>query len=152
MGSDYWFSLRGLSVLTSGTVWKCCSPYSLFRMMKARLPCLSCILKTVMTKFPILLKTAKKTKHPQTPPIKPLRPYEEMVGWRKFWRCWLSASRPSGSGFCSMRCTISAMRRLGGGAVAPRPQSMRALRVFKKSFSNFSADRLDDYPGMMATR
>ena len=34
-----------------------------------------------MTKFPILLKTAKKTKHPQTPPIKPLRPYEEMVGW-----------------------------------------------------------------------
>ena len=34
-----------------------------------------------MTKFPILVKTSKKTKHPQVPPIRPLRPYEAMVGW-----------------------------------------------------------------------
>lgn len=38
-------------------------------------------MNATMTKFPILVKTARKTKHPQTPPIKPLRPYEEMVGW-----------------------------------------------------------------------
>lgn len=34
-----------------------------------------------MTKFPILVKTSQKVKHPQVPPIRPLRPYEEMVGW-----------------------------------------------------------------------
>ena len=34
-----------------------------------------------MTKFPILVKTAQKVKHPIIPPIMPLRPYEEMVGW-----------------------------------------------------------------------
>ena len=72
--------------------------------------------------------------------------------WMKFWRCWPSVRLPSGSGFCSMRCTISAMRRLGGCAAAPRPQSMRASRAFGKSFSNFSADHPDDHPGMMATR
>ena len=33
-----------------------------------------------MTKFPILVKTAQKVKHPIIPPIMPLRPYEEMVG------------------------------------------------------------------------
>lgn len=34
-----------------------------------------------MTKFPILVKTSQKVKNPVVPPIKPLRPYEEMVGW-----------------------------------------------------------------------
>lgn len=34
-----------------------------------------------MTKFPILVKTSQKVKHPKVPPIRPLRPYEEMVGW-----------------------------------------------------------------------
>ena len=72
--------------------------------------------------------------------------------WMKFWQCWPSVRLPSGSGFCSMRCMISAMRRLVGGAAAPRPQSMRASRAFGKSFSNFSADHPDDHPGMMATR
>ena len=38
-------------------------------------------MNATMTKFPILVKTAKNTKHPWTPPIRPLRPYEEMVGW-----------------------------------------------------------------------
>ena len=34
-----------------------------------------------MTKFPILVKTSQKVKNPVVPPIRPLRPYEEMVGW-----------------------------------------------------------------------
>lgn len=34
-----------------------------------------------MTKYPILVKTSKKVKHPETPPIKPLRPYEQIIGW-----------------------------------------------------------------------
>ena len=38
-------------------------------------------MNATVTKFPILVKTAKNTKHPATPPIKPLRPYEKMVGW-----------------------------------------------------------------------
>lgn len=53
--------------------------------------------------------------------------------------------------FCSMRCTITVMRKSGGCAAAPRPQSMTALRAFGKVFK-FSADRPDDHPGMMATR
>ena len=72
--------------------------------------------------------------------------------WMKFWRFCPSARPPSGSGSYSMLCTISAMRRLVGGAAAPRPQSMTASRAFGKSFSNFSADRPDDHPGLMATR
>ena len=34
-----------------------------------------------MTKFPILVQTSQKVKNPVVPPIRPLRPYEEMVGW-----------------------------------------------------------------------
>ena len=36
--------------------------------------------------------------------------------------------------FCSMRCTISAMRRLPRCAVVPKPQSISALRPSAKSF------------------
>ena len=38
-------------------------------------------MNATMTKFPVLVKTAKNIKRPVTPPIKPLRPYEKMVGW-----------------------------------------------------------------------
>ena len=31
----------------------------------------------------------------------------------KFWRCWRSVPTPSGSGSCSMRCTILTVPRLG---------------------------------------
>lgn len=34
-----------------------------------------------MTKFPVLVKTSQKVKNPVVPPIRPPRPYEEIIGW-----------------------------------------------------------------------
>ncbi len=52
----------------------------------------------------------------------------------------------SGSGSCSMRYTISAMRKLGGCMAAPRPQSMRVLRAFGKVFQIFPLTALTITP------
>ena len=38
---------------------------------------------------------------------------DELKRWMKFWRCWRSVPTPSGSGSCSMRCTILTVPRLG---------------------------------------
>ena len=64
--------------------------------------------------------------------------------WMKFWRCWRSAPPPSGSGFCSTPCMISAMRRLPRCAVALRFPFARALWAFAKSFSNSSEKHTND--------
>lgn len=36
-----------------------------------------------MTKFPLFIKTAQNIKCPQIPPIMPLVPYEEAVGYER---------------------------------------------------------------------
>lgn len=36
-----------------------------------------------MTKFPLFIKTAQNIKRPQIPPIMPLAPYEEAVGYER---------------------------------------------------------------------
>ena len=36
-----------------------------------------------MTKFPLFIKTAQNIKRPQIPPIMPLVPYEEAVGYER---------------------------------------------------------------------
>ena len=55
----------------------------------------------------------------------------------KSWRCWPSVPRNSGSVFCFMLCTISAMRKSERFAVAPKAQSKRLLMLSEKFFKNF---------------